>query len=64
MPSRRKGAESAAEDSVLPPGQRDPSGFWYPAGYDEPRTLVRRRPRRPRDDEAPTDPDSDETSPT
>jgi len=33
-------------ESVLPPGQRDRTGFWYPAGYADPQTLVRRRPRR------------------
>jgi len=34
------------EDTVLPPGQRDTSGFWYPEGYSDPKTLVRRRSRR------------------
>ena len=34
------------DESVLPPGQRDRTGFWYPAGYADPGTLVRRRPRR------------------
>jgi hypothetical protein len=34
------------DESVLPPGQRDRSGFWYPEGYADPATLVRRRPRR------------------
>jgi hypothetical protein len=24
------------ENSDLPPGQRDPGGFWYPAGYSQP----------------------------
>jgi len=23
-------------ESVLPPGQRDGSGFWFPSGYDDP----------------------------
>ncbi|HKQ98590.1 MAG TPA: hypothetical protein VJV75_12005 [Candidatus Polarisedimenticolia bacterium] len=31
---------------MLPPGQRDRSGFWMPEGYEDPRTLVRRRRRR------------------
>jgi len=33
------------EDSVLPPGQRDRSGFWYPKGYLDPRSLIRRKRR-------------------
>lgn len=48
MPVRRKNPEPVADETVLPPGQRDRSGFWFPAGYDDPRTLVRRRLRRPR----------------
>ena len=27
---------SDSEESALPPGQRDTSGFWFPAGYDRP----------------------------
>ena len=27
---------SAGEEPVLPPGQRDSSGFWFPNGYSEP----------------------------
>ena len=30
---------SAAEDSVLPPGKRDASGFWYPASCSDPMEL-------------------------
>lgn len=30
---------SAAEDSVLPPGKRDASGFWYPARCRTPMEL-------------------------
>lgn len=26
-------------ESVLPPGQRDSSGFWFPAGYSEPAEI-------------------------
>jgi len=44
-----KSAESGKGDEVLPPGKRDASGFWYPAAYSDPRTLVRRRVRRRRD---------------
>jgi hypothetical protein len=39
-------ASPELDESVLPPGQRDRSGFWMPAGYDDPTTLVRRRRRR------------------
>lgn len=39
-------ADPEFEDTVLPPGQRDPSGFWYPMGYRDPKSLVRRRGRR------------------
>ncbi len=41
-----KSTEAGVEESVLPPGQRDDTGFWYPAGYSEPRMLVRPRRRR------------------
>lgn len=41
-----KSTEAGVEESVLPPGQRDGSGFWYPAGYNDPKTLVRPRRRR------------------
>lgn len=27
---------SETGDTTLPPGQRDPSGFWFPTGYDKP----------------------------
>jgi hypothetical protein len=46
MPTRVQGKDGKDQESVLPPGQRDRSGFWYPAGYEDPQTLVRRRPRR------------------
>ncbi len=41
-----KSTEAGVEESVLPSGQRDGSGFWYPAAYSDPRTLVRSRRRR------------------
>jgi|KBSSwiStaDraftv2_1062776.scaffolds.fasta_scaffold997029_2 hypothetical protein len=47
-------------ESVLPPGQRDRTGFWYPAGYADPQTLVRRRPRRSHSAGHPPDPDTPE----
>jgi len=43
VPVRTKSPEPVAEGSVLPPGQRDRSGFWFPLGYEDPRTMVRRR---------------------
>ena len=43
MPARTKHPEPSPEGSFLPPGQRDRSGFWFPLGYEHPRTLVRRR---------------------
>ena len=46
MPSDLKILEPEDDDSVLPPGRRDTSGFWYPLHCDDPRTLVRRRTRR------------------
>jgi hypothetical protein len=30
---------SDPEESALPPGQRDTSGFWFPAGYDGPADI-------------------------
>jgi hypothetical protein len=39
-------ASGELPESVLPPGQRDRNGFWLPTGYDDPRSLVRRRRRR------------------
>jgi hypothetical protein len=45
---RSKNAQPAPEETVLPPGQRDRTGFWVPSGYDDPRTLVNRRVRRTR----------------
>jgi hypothetical protein len=46
VPARTKHPEPVPEGSFLPPGQRDRSGFWFPLGYEHPRTLVRRRARR------------------
>jgi len=39
-------ADPGQDDSVLPPGWRDGTGFWLPLGYDDPGTLVRRRRTR------------------
>jgi hypothetical protein len=50
-----KSTEAVVEDSVLPPGQRDRSGFWYPAGYSDPRKLVRPRRRHHKDETAATE---------
>ena len=38
------GAEQAI--STLPPGRRDASGFWIPAGYDDPSELFTPQQRR------------------
>ena len=46
MAVRTQDKDAKEPESVLPPGQRDRTGFWYPAGYEDPATLVRRRPRR------------------
>ena len=46
MAVRAQEKERKEPESVLPPGQRDRTGFWYPAGYEDPATMVRRRPRR------------------
>ena len=46
MAARTQEKQVRDDESVLPPGQRDRTGFWYPAGYADPGTLVRRRPRR------------------
>jgi hypothetical protein len=53
--TRTKDHERSDDESVLPPGQRDRSGFWYPAGYSDPSTLARRRGRRsvPAEDDEP-----------
>jgi hypothetical protein len=60
VPTRSE--ESGVEDSVLPPGQRDETGFWYPTGYSDPRTLVRpRRRRRKNDTEGPENKPAGET---
>lgn len=39
---RGKGGEQG-DESVLPPGQRDRTGFWLPQGHENPTSLVRRR---------------------
>ncbi|HEV8198857.1 MAG TPA: hypothetical protein VGS03_02435 [Candidatus Polarisedimenticolia bacterium] len=52
------------QESVLPPGQRDRTGFWYPAGYADPQTLVRRRPRRSHGTGTPPDTPEDLTDPS
>ncbi len=46
MSGPTKSTEANVEESVLPPGQRDGSGFWYPAAYSDPTALVRPRRRR------------------
>ena len=46
MSARVKEELPEPDESVLPPGQRDRTGFWMPTGYEDPRTLVRRRRRR------------------
>lgn len=45
MSARTKDRQRSDDESVLPPGQRDRSGFWFPAGYADPSTLARRRTR-------------------
>jgi len=45
LSARPKPAEQTSEEPVLPPGWRDPSGFWLPASCEDARTLVRRRRR-------------------
>jgi hypothetical protein len=61
---RVKGGEQA-EDSVLPPGQRDGSGFWLPQGHENARSLVRRRRSRGAADTRRQEPDGmDEVSAT
>jgi hypothetical protein len=49
VPPRTKHPEASPEGSFLPPGQRDRSGFWFPLGYEHPRTLVRRRAKHSTD---------------
>jgi hypothetical protein len=36
--ARARGMESQ-EDTALPPGRRDASGFWFPAAYSDPMGL-------------------------
>jgi hypothetical protein len=45
LSAQPKEADPGQDDSVLPPGWRDRTGFWLPLGYEDPRTLVRRRRR-------------------
>lgn len=52
MSAPTKVTEWGVEESVLPPGQRDRSGFWYPAGYNNPKALVRPRRRRRKEETA------------
>ncbi len=40
-----RGASGEAEE-CLPPGQRDASGFWFPAGYDKPEDIFTPAQRR------------------
>jgi hypothetical protein len=54
-----KSTEANVEETVLPPGQRDGSGFWSPAGYSDPKTLVRTRRRRLKNEAA----DAEKTTP-
>jgi hypothetical protein len=63
MAARVHEKDGKDQESVLPPGQRDRSGFWYPAGYADPQTMVRRRPRRG-DEAAPPDDSEDLTDPS
>jgi hypothetical protein len=46
VPSDLRIVEPEDDDSVLPPGRRDSSGFWFPLHCADPRTLVRRRRAR------------------
>ena len=46
MSFREKLVEPGHGPTLLPPGQRDTSGFWFPSGYTEPRSLIRRRGKR------------------
>jgi hypothetical protein len=51
------------DESVLPPGQRDLSGFWLPQGHENGRSLVRRRRSRgARDNRRQVPESSDEVS--
>jgi hypothetical protein len=45
VPSDLRMLEPEDHDSVLPPGRRDASGFWFPLHCKDPRTLLRRRSR-------------------
>jgi hypothetical protein len=58
---RSKNAQPVPEETVLPPGQRDRTGFWVPSGYDDPRTLVNRRVRRTRRGSGAVDDDAAES---
>jgi len=40
------GGPSDENEKALPPGQRDASGFWYPAGYQQPSDIFTSAQRR------------------
>lgn len=61
MRAPTKSTEAGNEDTVLPPGQRDSTGFWSPEGCSDPKTLV--RPRRRRRDEPVEDEIADDVFP-
>ncbi len=46
------------DESVLPPGERDRTGFWLPKGHENPTSLVRRRRSRRAGDTRIQDPES------
>ena len=54
---RGKGGDQS-DESVLPPGQRDRSGFWLPQGHENPGSLVRRRRSRAAADSTSREPES------
>jgi hypothetical protein len=54
---RGKGGEQG-DESVLPPGQRDRTGFWLPQGHENPSSLVRRRRSRAAGDHGSREPES------
>jgi hypothetical protein len=54
---RGKGGDQV-DDSVLPPGQRDRTGFWLPQGHENPSSLVRRRRSRAAGDTGRQEPES------
>ena len=64
VPVRNKSAEPVAEESVLPPGKRDRSGFWFPLGYDDPQMLIRRSTRLTRSRRQPPEENGDGGQPS